>query len=38
MLPYRAIPGDYLVSFGRIHPDKGTADAIQRPPRRIGGS
>ena len=28
-LPYRAIPGDYLVSFGRIHPDKGTADAIE---------
>ena len=29
MLPYRAAPGDYLVSFGRIHPDKGTADAIE---------
>jgi glycosyltransferase involved in cell wall biosynthesis len=28
-LPYRAGRGDYLVSFGRIHPDKGTADAIQ---------
>jgi glycosyltransferase involved in cell wall biosynthesis len=29
MLPYRAAQGDYLVSFGRIHPDKGTADAIE---------
>lgn len=29
MFPYRAARGDYLVSFGRIHPDKGTADAIQ---------
>src|SRR6266849_4469590 len=29
MLPYRATRGDYLVSFGRIHPDKGTADAIE---------
>jgi glycosyltransferase involved in cell wall biosynthesis len=28
-LPYRAVPGSHLVSFGRIHPDKGTADAIQ---------
>ena len=28
MLPYRARSGDQLVSFGRIHPDKGTADAI----------
>jgi glycosyltransferase involved in cell wall biosynthesis len=28
-LPYRAGRGGYLVSFGRIHPDKGTADAIQ---------
>src|ERR1700733_13753406 len=27
--PYRAARGDYLVSFGRIHPDKGTADAIE---------
>jgi glycosyltransferase involved in cell wall biosynthesis len=27
--PYRADPGDQLVSFGRIHPDKGTADAIE---------
>jgi glycosyltransferase involved in cell wall biosynthesis len=29
MLPYRASSGDQLVSFGRIHPDKGTADAIE---------
>jgi glycosyltransferase involved in cell wall biosynthesis len=29
MLPYRASPGDQLVSFGHIHPDKGTADAIE---------
>src|SRR5260370_5147669 len=29
MLPYRAARADYLVSFGRIHPDKGTADAIE---------
>jgi glycosyltransferase involved in cell wall biosynthesis len=29
MFPYRAARGDYLVSFGRIHPDKGTADAIE---------
>ena len=29
MLPYRATQGDYLVSLGRIHPDKGTADAIE---------
>ena len=28
-LPYCATAGDYLVSFGRIHPDKGTADAIE---------
>jgi glycosyltransferase involved in cell wall biosynthesis len=27
-LPYRAEPGEDLVAFGRIHPDKGTADAI----------
>ena len=34
-LPFRASPGDHLVSFGRVHPDKGTADAIDdRPPRR----
>ena len=29
MFPYRISPGDQLVSFGRIHPDKGTADAIE---------
>src|SRR5947209_7300980 len=29
MLPYRATGEDSLVSFGRIHPDKGTADAIE---------
>jgi hypothetical protein len=29
MLPYRASPGDQLVSFGRIHPNKGTADAVE---------
>jgi glycosyltransferase involved in cell wall biosynthesis len=29
LFPYRASPGDQLVSFGRIHPDKGTADAIE---------
>jgi len=29
MLPCRAGRGNYLVSFGRIHPDKGTADAIE---------
>ena len=29
MFPYRASRGEYLVSFGRIHPDKGTADAIE---------
>ncbi|KJL43213.1 glycosyltransferase family 4 protein [Microbacterium trichothecenolyticum] len=28
-LPYVAEPDDYLVSFGRIHPDKGTAAAIE---------
>jgi glycosyltransferase involved in cell wall biosynthesis len=28
VLPYRGTAGDALVSFGRIHPDKGTADAI----------
>ncbi len=27
-LPFRSVPGDDLVVFGRIHPDKGTADAI----------
>jgi glycosyltransferase involved in cell wall biosynthesis len=29
LLPYHASPGARLVSFGRIHPDKGTADAIE---------
>jgi len=29
MLPYHAAAGGSLVSFGRIHPDKGTADAIE---------
>ena len=29
MLPYRATSGECLVSFGRIHPDKGTSDAIE---------
>jgi glycosyltransferase involved in cell wall biosynthesis len=28
-LPYQAAAGEYLVSFGRIHPDKGTGDAIE---------
>jgi glycosyltransferase involved in cell wall biosynthesis len=27
-LPYQASPGAHLISFGRIHPDKGTGDAI----------
>jgi glycosyltransferase involved in cell wall biosynthesis len=27
-LPFSAAAGDALVAFGRIHPDKGTADAI----------
>jgi glycosyltransferase involved in cell wall biosynthesis len=27
-LPFQAVAGDDLVAFGRIHPDKGTADAI----------
>jgi glycosyltransferase involved in cell wall biosynthesis len=27
--PFRAHPGEHLVAFGRIHPDKGTADAIE---------
>ncbi|MBX6748149.1 MAG: glycosyltransferase family 4 protein [Micromonosporaceae bacterium] len=27
--PFRARPGEHLVAFGRIHPDKGTADAIE---------
>ena len=29
VLPFRPRSGDQLVSFGRIHPDKGTADAIE---------
>ncbi len=29
VLPFRAWSGEQLVSFGRIHPDKGTADAIE---------
>jgi glycosyltransferase involved in cell wall biosynthesis len=28
-LPFSAAGGDALVAFGRIHPDKGTADAIE---------
>lgn len=28
-LPFVSEPDDYLVSFGRIHPDKGTAAAIE---------
>jgi glycosyltransferase involved in cell wall biosynthesis len=28
VLPFQATAGDGLVSFGRIHPDKGTAEAI----------
>jgi glycosyltransferase involved in cell wall biosynthesis len=28
VLPFQAAPGDSLVAFGRIHPDKGTAEAI----------
>ncbi len=28
-LPFSATPGDELVCFGRIHPDKGTAQAIE---------
>lgn len=27
--PYREQPEDYLLYYGRIHPDKGTAEAIQ---------
>ncbi|MCP4247736.1 MAG: glycosyltransferase family 4 protein, partial [bacterium] len=27
--PVRPGPGDYLLFFGRIHPDKGTAEAIE---------
>jgi glycosyltransferase involved in cell wall biosynthesis len=29
VLPFRARSGEQLVSFGRIHPDKGTGDAIE---------
>jgi glycosyltransferase involved in cell wall biosynthesis len=28
-LTFRADPGDYLVAFGRIHPDKGTHEAVE---------
>jgi glycosyltransferase involved in cell wall biosynthesis len=28
-LPFDPVGGDHLVHFGRIHPDKGTADAIE---------
>jgi glycosyltransferase involved in cell wall biosynthesis len=28
-LPFQSTPGDHPLSFGRIHPDKGTADAIE---------
>jgi glycosyltransferase involved in cell wall biosynthesis len=28
-LPFRGDPGDGLVVFGRIHPDKGTAEAVE---------
>jgi glycosyltransferase involved in cell wall biosynthesis len=28
-LPFKAVPGDGLVVFGRIHPHKGTAEAIE---------
>jgi glycosyltransferase involved in cell wall biosynthesis len=28
-LPFTEAPGESLVAFGRIHPDKGTADAIE---------
>jgi glycosyltransferase involved in cell wall biosynthesis len=28
LFPFRAEPGEALVAFGRIHPDKATADAI----------
>jgi glycosyltransferase involved in cell wall biosynthesis len=27
--PFTAVPGEALVAFGRIHPDKGTAEAIE---------
>ena len=33
--PLRSQPGDYLLFFGRIHPDKGTTEAIEVA-RRVG--
>jgi glycosyltransferase involved in cell wall biosynthesis len=27
--PFQGVPGEALVAFGRIHPDKGTAEAIE---------
>jgi glycosyltransferase involved in cell wall biosynthesis len=33
--PLRSRPGDYLLFFGRIHPDKGTTEAIEVA-RRVG--
>jgi glycosyltransferase involved in cell wall biosynthesis len=35
LLPFGETPGDGLVAFGRIHPDKGTAEAIEIA-RRVG--
>lgn len=29
LFPFQETPQDYLIAFGRIHPDKGTADAIE---------
>ena len=29
LFPLRETPGDYLIAFGRIHPDKGTVEAIE---------
>jgi glycosyltransferase involved in cell wall biosynthesis len=29
LFPFRETPDDYLIAFGRIHADKGTADAIE---------
>jgi glycosyltransferase involved in cell wall biosynthesis len=29
VLPFRENPGEHLVCFGRVHPDKGTAEAIE---------
>ncbi|MDP9091917.1 MAG: glycosyltransferase family 4 protein [Actinomycetota bacterium] len=42
VLPFRQQPGEHLVCFGRVHPDKGTAQAIEiarraRRPLRIYG-